>query len=194
MKVLAKQVEGYKDGRAPTPRPRASRWPPADVAAILTGGGAALLARREASRWSPLEYGCHVRDMLLVQRERLLATRRLDKPVAEPMGRDERPDLDGYSEQDPADVARQLRDAAQMMAHDLARLSGTDWERTLTYTYPSRAERSLGWLAIHTAHEVRHHLIDVREQLAETPRHPAKCHGSAPEPSHWTPGEDARSW
>jgi hypothetical protein len=140
----------------------------ASLAAILTGGGAALRARREPGRWSPLEYGCHVRDMLLVQRERLLAARRLDKPVAEPMGRDERPDLDGYSGQDPADVARQLRDAAQMMAHDLARLSGTDWERTLTYTYPSRAERSLSWLAIHTVHEVRHHLLDVREQLTDT--------------------------
>ena len=140
----------------------------ASLAAILIGGGAALLARREPGRWSPLEYGCHVRDMLLVQRERLLAARRLDKPVAEPMGRDERPDLDGYNGQDPEDVSRQLRDAAHMMAHDLGRLSGPDWERTLTYTYPSRAERSLGWLAIHTVHEVRHHLFDVREQLTDT--------------------------
>ena len=115
--------------------------------------------------WSPLEYACHVRDMLLVQRERLLTARRLDKPVCEPMGRDERVELDGYAEQDPADVARQLRDAAQLFASDLGRISPADWDRAVIYTYPHRAERSLRWLAIHTVHEVSHHLLDVRRQL-----------------------------
>jgi len=102
--------------------------------------------------------------MLLVQRERLLAARRRDRPECEPMGRDERVELDGYAGQDPADVARQLGDAAQMFANDLARLGAADWDRTLIYNYPYRAERSLRWLAIHTVHEVRHHLLDVRKQ------------------------------
>ena len=136
-----------------------------ELAAILTGGQPRLAARREPGRWSPLEYACHVRDMLLVQRERLLLARRLERPVAEPMGRDERAELDGYDGQDPADVARQLADAAQMFAADLDRLGERDWDRTLIYTYPERAERSLGWLAVHTVHEVRHHLLDVRRQL-----------------------------
>ena len=110
----------------------------AELAAILTDGTAGLAARREPARWSPLEYGCHVRDMLVVQRERLLAARRLDRPVAEPMGRDERAELDGYAGQDPADVARQLGDAALLLAGDLARLGDPDWDRTLIYTYPER--------------------------------------------------------
>jgi hypothetical protein len=137
----------------------------ADLAAALTGRQADAATRRQPGRWSPLEYACHVRDMLLVQRERLLAARRLDRPVCEPMGRDERVELDGYAEQDPADVARQLRDAAQLFASDLDRLNPAGWDRALIYTYPHRAERSLRWLAVHTVHEVTHHLLDVRRQL-----------------------------
>ena len=67
-----------------------------------------LRSRRAPERWSPLEYGCHVRDVLLVQRERVLLARRVECPSFEPMGRDERVDHDGYAEQDPAHVARQL--------------------------------------------------------------------------------------
>src|SRR5258707_10836138 len=59
--------------------------------------------------WSPLEYGCDLRDMLLVQRERVLAARRMNRPECSPMGRDERVVHDGCAEQEPEDVARQLR-------------------------------------------------------------------------------------
>jgi hypothetical protein len=146
----------------------------AALAAILELGGSDLGARREPARWSPLEYACHVRDMLLVQRERLLAARRRDRPLAEPMGREERVELDGYAGQHPADVARQLRDAAQLFGNDLARLGEADWDRRIIYTYPHRAERSLRWLAIHTLHEVRHHLLDVRAQLPSKALPPAE--------------------
>ena len=58
----------------------------ADLAAALAGGHADVRTRQQPGRWSPLEYACHVRDMLLVQRERL-AARRLDRPVFEPVER-----------------------------------------------------------------------------------------------------------
>ncbi|NUS16032.1 MAG: DinB family protein [Streptomyces sp.] len=131
----------------------------------LRGAPEALRARTAPEVWSPLEYACHVRDVLLVQRERVLAARRTDTPVAEPMGRDERVEHDGYAGQRPADVARQLQDAALMLAHTLDRLAPADWDRTLVYTYPERAERPLRWLAAHTLHELRHHLLDIRRQL-----------------------------
>jgi len=137
----------------------------AGLAAILRRRQAGPGSRREPGRRSPLEYACHVRDMLLVQRERLLAARRVERPLAEPTGRDERVELDGYAGQHLADVARQVGDAAQLFANDLDRLSETDWDRTVIYTYPHRAERSLRWLAIHTVHEVRRHLLDVRRQI-----------------------------
>ena len=122
--------------------------------------------RRQPDTWSPLEYGCHIRDVLLVQRERVLAARRTDTPVFEPMGRDERVEHDGYRGQDPDAVARQLTDAAALFANVLSRLGDADWERGVVYGYPSTQERSLRWVAVHTMHEVRHHLLDLRRQLA----------------------------
>jgi hypothetical protein len=127
---------------------------------------ATLRIRPEPGTWSPLEYGCHLRDVLLVQRERVLTARRTARPSFDPMGRDERVEHDGYVEQEPKDVARQLNDAAFMFAHVLSLLEPEDWDRTVMYNYPQRAERSLLWVAVHTEHEVRHHLRDVESQLA----------------------------
>lgn len=136
-----------------------------DVAALLCETGTDVITRRRPETWSPLEYGCHLRDVLLVQRERVLAARRRDRPSFDPMGRDERVEHDGYAEQDPTDVARQLTDAAQLLADVLARLGPADWDRTLMYNYPKPFERSLRWVAVHAVHEVRHHLFDVQRQL-----------------------------
>jgi len=133
----------------------------------LLGASDPDLRRRPApDTWSPLEYGCHLRDVLLVQRERVLAARRVDTPSFEPMGRDERVDHDGYNDQDPGAVARQLTDAAAMLANVMTRLGDAEWDRRVVYHYPSTHERSLRWVAAHTLHEVRHHLVDVRRQLA----------------------------
>lgn len=137
----------------------------AELADVLGHDAADLRPRRRADIWSPLEYGCHVRDVLLVQRERVLAARRMDRPSFDPMGRDERVDHDGYAEQEPSDVARQLTDAAEMFANVLERLPSTDLDRTVMYNYPRPSERSLRWVGVHTLHEVRHHLMDIRRQL-----------------------------
>jgi hypothetical protein len=102
--------------------------------------------------------------MLLVQRERVLLARREERPLAVPMGRDERVEHEGYNEQEPAAVARQLTDAAALFANVLARLPGDAWQRTVVYTYPERAERPLSWVAAHALHEVRHHTGDIERQ------------------------------
>jgi hypothetical protein len=135
------------------------------IAALVEGAGGDGRNRGEPDTWSPLEYGCHVRDVLLVQRERVLAALRVDTPQPEPMGRDERVVDDGYADQDPVAVARQLRDAALLFTNVLDRLDDLGWERTLIYNYPERTERSLRWVAVHTRHEVEHHLADIEIQL-----------------------------
>jgi DinB superfamily len=140
----------------------------AQFTAVLRDGGIDLTHRREPTCWSPLEYGCHLRDVLLVQRERVLAARRREKPSFDAMGRDERVDHDGYAEQETADVARQLTMAAQLFANVLNRLLPDDWDRIVVYNYPRKAERSLRWVALHTVHEVTHHLLDAQRQIAET--------------------------
>jgi len=135
------------------------------IGALLRDSGADVKLRRLPGQWSPLEYGCHVRDVLLVQRERILLARRERCPSLTPMGRDERAEHDGYSEQVPTVVARQLEDSARLLANVLARLGDGDWERTLIYNYPEPTERSLHWVAMHTLHEVRHHRLDMVRQL-----------------------------
>jgi hypothetical protein len=124
-----------------------------------------LRRRSEPQTWSPFEYLCHVRDVLLVQRERVLQARREERPSLAPMGRDERVEHDGYGGQDTSAVTRQAADAARMFANVLDRLGPSAWDRTVIYNYPSPMERTLRWVAVHTVHEVRHHLLDVRQQV-----------------------------
>lgn len=136
-----------------------------EIAAILHDNDIDVRARPRPEVWSPLEYACHLRDVLLVQRERVLAARRTSGAACTPMGREERAEHDGYNEQNPDDVARQITDAAILFRNILTRLSGDDWDRTVIYNYPETRERSLRWVAVHTAHELQHHLLDIRRQL-----------------------------
>jgi hypothetical protein len=124
----------------------------------------ALRTRPEPRVWSRLEYGCHVRDVLLVQRERVLMVRRGFEDEALPMGRDERVEHDGYDEQDPRDVAVQVEQSARLFEGVLRRLGPDDWDLTIGYRFPEPSRRSMRWLAVHTAHEAHHHLHDMRAQ------------------------------
>ena len=138
----------------------------AELARLLSTAGRDTLTQRTAPElWSPLEYACHVRDMLLTQRERVLLARRVELPDAVPMGRDQRVAHEGYAEQDPVEVAEELTMAARLLANVLGRLDAADWELRLVYNWPEPTERTLRWVAAHTLHEVRHHLLDVRRQL-----------------------------
>jgi uncharacterized protein (DUF1330 family) len=133
-----------------------------ELSALLVDASRDVRARPAPTTWSPLEYACHVRDVLLVQRERLLLALREDRPSFVQMGRDERVEHDGYAVQDPERVARQLDDAAVLFANVLDRLSPAEWDRTAIYNYPQPTVRTLRWIAVHTVHEVEHHLLDMQ--------------------------------
>lgn len=140
----------------------------AELVELMTAAERQTLAQRtRPDVWSPLQYACHVRDVLLAQRERVLLARRLNLPEAVPMGRDERVLHDGYAEQDPVEVAEELTVAVRLLVNTLERLDSADWERRIVYTWPERCERTLQWVAAHTLHEVHHHLLDVRRQLGD---------------------------
>jgi S-DNA-T family DNA segregation ATPase FtsK/SpoIIIE len=127
---------------------------------------ARLRSRPSPAVWSVLEYACHVRDVLEVQRERLALALVEDRPTFVPMGRDARV-VDGrYNEQDPSAVAHQLAVNAEAIAAAFAALGPAEWERTGIYNWPTSAERSMLWLGQHTIHEGRHHLRDIDAQLA----------------------------
>lgn len=125
-----------------------------------------LRARPAPGVWSALEYACHVRDVLEVQRQRLHVALTDDRPRFEPMERDERVERDRYNEQEPDEVADGLVGAAGRLAADLQALDGDGWQRTAVYNWPEVAERTMDWMARHTLHELEHHLGDMESVLA----------------------------
>jgi len=147
--------------------PRALRERAGQYARVLADAAPdALRARAAPGVWSALEYACHVRDVLEVQRERLHLALTTERPRFEPMGRDERVERDGYNEQDPAEVADALVGAASQLAADLQALDPDGWRRTGVYNWPEVAERTMEWMARHTLHELEHHLGDMEWVVA----------------------------
>ena len=116
--------------------------------------------------WSALEYGCHVRDVLLVQRERVLLALVEERPSFARMYRDERVSLAGYAGERPSDVADHLTLAADLFGRVIDGLTPEQLARTGIYNFPAPMDRDVAWLGRHTAHEATHHLGDVRSVLA----------------------------
>lgn len=117
--------------------------------------------------WSALEYACHLRDVLIYQRERVLRALRGFGHEALPMGRNERAEHDGYAAQNPADVGAQLRQAAGLFVNVLGRLRPEDWDLTVHYLFPEPRPRTIRWLAVHTAHETVHHCFDIASLVTD---------------------------
>ncbi|WP_157784315.1 FtsK/SpoIIIE domain-containing protein [Actinoplanes sp. SE50] len=134
------------------------------AAALLQAGD--LRLRPAPAVWSPLEYTCHVRDVLRVQRERLALALAEDEPVFAPMGRDERATLDAYNTQDPHTVLSELDQAAAALADAFAALAPEELRRSATYSWPEPATRSMLWVGRHTVHEIVHHLLDISRSAA----------------------------
>jgi S-DNA-T family DNA segregation ATPase FtsK/SpoIIIE len=111
--------------------------------------------------WSPLEYACHVRDVMRIQLGRVARGLIEATPSFDPMGRDERPALYRYDAQLPDVVAREILDAAEALALVFDALSEAQLERTVSYNWPERTVRSLRWVGQHTVHELVHHRKDI---------------------------------
>ncbi|HTJ38684.1 MAG TPA: DinB family protein [Dactylosporangium sp.] len=126
-------------------------------------GAVTDLRRRPAPEvWSALEYACHVRDVLAVQRERLELALRTDAPEFVPMGRDDLVVTRAYNAQDPADVVAALGANASALAAAFGALGPAELDRVGLYPWPDPVERTLLWLGRHTVHEGEHHLMDIR--------------------------------
>jgi len=125
------------------------------------GGGVRLDARPSPDVWSPVEYGCHVRDVLLTQRERLLLALVEEEPAFAPMYRDQRAGLARYRDESPGHVGAEIVFAADLLARVFRVLTDAQWDRTCVYNYPEPSRRTILWLGRHTLHEVTHHLLDL---------------------------------
>jgi len=116
--------------------------------------------------WSALEYTAHLRDVLLVQRDRVIHGLVEEIPGVTPMHRDERVELVGYATEDPVTVAAELAVAAEMLGRLFARMSEEQFRRQILYNFPEPARRDLAWVGRNTIHEGEHHLADIRKVLS----------------------------
>lgn len=141
---------------------------PADIPGmILANAGAwpeqlaadGVADRPRPDKWSPLEYGCHVRDTLRLYHYRLGLMLTEDDPLFPNWDQDETAVRDRYGEQDPAEVARQLGTAAETLAGRFAAVSGDQWQR------PGRrsdgAVFTVETFGRYFIHDPVHHLYDV---------------------------------
>lgn len=134
---------------------------------VLTGPGPGVAVRPTPGRWSPLEYGCHVRDVLRIGDARLLLMLIQVHPLFPNWDQDQTAVDAGYASQDADAVATGLAASAARLSADLEGLSRREWERT--------GRRSDGTVftvdsfARYVAHDPIHHLADVGVDLGVGP-------------------------
>ena len=118
--------------------------------------------RPQPGKWSALEYGCHVRDVLKLYDYRLSLMLTENDPLYPNWDQDETAIADRYDTQDPATVTDELVAAAEAIAARFGTVTGPQWER------PGR--RSDGTVftvetfARYLVHDLVHHLYDVTER------------------------------
>ncbi|MGH3262647.1 MAG: DinB family protein, partial [Trebonia sp.] len=143
-------------------------FPRQDIPAMIRANAAAWrepLAARDAvrrprsDRWSPLEYGCHVRDVLKLYDYRLGLMLTEDDPLYPNWDQDETAVADRYDTQDPATVADELAAAAEASATSFAAVGDAQWDR------PGRrgdgAAFTVESFTRYFLHDPVHHLYDV---------------------------------
>jgi hypothetical protein len=122
-------------------------------------GRADAEARPSDDVWSPLEYGCHVRDVFRLYDHRLRRMLDEDDPLYENWDQDQSAIDDRYGEQDPAVVAVEVRESADALAATFDGVQGDQWER------PGRrsdgASFTIETFARYFIHDPIHHLHDV---------------------------------
>ncbi len=115
--------------------------------------------RPSPDMWSPLEYGCHVRDVFRLYQTRLSLMLTVDDPLFANWDQDATAVEDRYGEQDPAEVLVGLREAAETLAESFAQVSGDQWTR------PGRrsdgAQFTVESFARYLVHDPIHHLYDA---------------------------------
>jgi hypothetical protein len=124
-----------------------------------------VLARDDITRrpsptvWSPLEYGCHVRDVHRLFGERAASMIDQDEPRFANWDQDETAVRDRYWEQDPRTVSGELAAAAEVTAAVFDRVPDDGWGRRGFRSNGS--EFTVASIGRYYLHDVLHHLHDV---------------------------------
>ncbi len=126
---------------------------------VLAAPDDVVRARPRPDVWSPLEYGCHVRDVFRLYDERLRLMLAEDGPHYPNWDQDVTAVESRYGEQDPAHVSAELLDAGGSLADDFDRVEGDQWERTGFRS--DGAAFTVSTFARYLVHDPVHHLHDV---------------------------------
>jgi hypothetical protein len=115
--------------------------------------------RPAPGKWSALEYGCHVRDVLRLFEQRLTMMLTQDGPQFPNWDQDATAVADRYHEQDPATVAGELVAAAEVIAAHFDSLTLSQWLGTGSRSDGARF--TVESFARYFVHDPVHHLWDV---------------------------------
>jgi hypothetical protein len=126
--------------------------------------GPGVGVRPSPERWSPLEYGCHVRDVLRISDARLQLVLIQARPLFPNWDQDQTAIDADYPSQNAHTVASGLVASAARFTADLESLSFREWDRTGQRS--DGAVFSVESLARYVAHDPIHHLADVGSGLA----------------------------
>jgi hypothetical protein len=132
---------------------------------VIKKAGVTVSQRPGDERWSILEYGSHLRDVILSIRERVVLASILDVPVGTPIFRDERVDLGFYAQDAASDVAVELQVTTYLFLKTVATLPENYEERRLVYSTKTPLEITISGAMSNALHECEHHLADVTENL-----------------------------
>ena len=116
------------------------------------------------SRWSPLQYSCHVRDVFRIYHERLVLMLNEDDPTYPNWDQDRSAVDDHYNDQDPAVVASELAAAGEWLAAAFKSVRGATWDRRGSRSDGARF--SVDSFGRYMIHDPVHHLHDVTVDLA----------------------------
>ncbi|MGV1007958.1 MAG: DinB family protein [Dermatophilaceae bacterium] len=130
-----------------------SDWP-----AVLARPDAAL--RPAPQIWSPLEYACHVRDVLRLFAERLHLMLDRDTPTFANWDQDATAVSRRYWEQDPARVGADIATAGEAAAVAFGAVRADQWRRRGIRSNGS--EFTVETLGVYFLHDLQHHQWDVR--------------------------------
>jgi len=134
------------------------------LAELIESSGHRSATRCSPELWSPLEYACHVRDVLLNLRDRLIVALNEDNPLPKGLYGTPRIEQGLYRGDRVDEVGKEVRMAASLFVRTWDRIPLDQRHRTMVYGYPTVANRSLTWVAAQALHEVEHHLADIRLQ------------------------------
>jgi len=125
---------------------------------VLTGPGDPS-ARPSPAKWSALEYGCHVRDVLRLYEQRLTLMLTRDGPQFANWDQDATAVDNRYGEQDPVAVARELASAAEVIAAHFDAIAPSQWDRTGRRS--DGVDFTVESFGRYFIHDPVHHLHDV---------------------------------